>query len=119
MEFDFKRDLCGKPTAKFSMDHEVIGKFFTEELPTTRQIENILLIITKIETRECSFKEYRGHDFQLSFNPRGVEISALSLDADFDGDWPEDSDYYDQESFAECGLEDFKLALVSWLDYIN
>ena len=36
-----------------------------------------------------------------------------------DDERSEDGELYDKESYAECGLVDLKLALLSWQDYIS
>jgi uncharacterized protein YacL (UPF0231 family) len=36
-----------------------------------------------------------------------------------DDDRSENAEFYDKESYAECGLHDFKIALLSWQEYIN
>lgn len=119
MEFEFKKDIYGRPFAKFSMGHEVIGRYFSDELNCSNQINKLIKIIDEIESGKRFYKELRSFEYQLSFNPAGLEIFDLSLEADFDEELPVDCDFYDQESQAECGLEDFKLALTSWLGFID
>ncbi len=39
--------------------------------------------------------------------------------SDNDDEHSEDAEVYDKESYAECGLHDFKIVLLSWQAYIN
>jgi uncharacterized protein YacL (UPF0231 family) len=52
-------------------------------------------------------------------NHSDIEVSALALDFDFDGDLPEETELYDTESHSGCGLIDFKQALLAWQEFIN
>jgi uncharacterized protein YacL (UPF0231 family) len=51
-------------------------------------------------------------------NQEGVEVVALSLGLEIDEELPENTNIYDDESHAECGLEDFQEALISWQEFI-
>ena len=132
MEFEFKRSVCGQPTAKFSMEHEVIGRWLTDELSENRpKIKEILLLIQKFEQGSIGYKEIVGLEFQLNMSHNGVEIKVLNLEVDFMDNYNneplnesyderlEDGEFYNKESYAECGLLDLKLVLLSWQEYIN
>ena len=132
MDFVFRKNIDGQPTAKFSMEHEAIGRWLTEEISNNKsKIMKILTLIEQFEQGSIAFKEIIGTEFQLSISHIGVEIKALNLEADYmdnfnnnefsgnDDDRSEDAELYDKESYAECGLLDFKIALLSWQKYIN
>ncbi|NOQ80117.1 MAG: hypothetical protein GQ546_12045 [Gammaproteobacteria bacterium] len=132
MDFKFRKNIDGQPTAKFSMEHEAIGRWLTEEISNNKsKIVQILTLIEQFEQGSIAFKEIIGTEFQLSISHIGVEIKALNLEADYmdnfnnnefsgnDDDRSEDAELYDKESYAECGLHDFKIALLSWQEYIN
>ena len=132
MDFEYKKDIYGQPVARFSMEHEVIGRWLTEEIGNNRpKIQQILTLIQQFELGSIGFKEITGLEFQLSISHIGVEIKALNLDMEFidnfnsddygdnDDEQAEDGELYDKESYAECGLVDLKLALLSWQDYIG
>ena len=129
MDFKFKKNIYGQSTAIFSMEHEVIGRWLNDEIYENQpKISEILILIEKLEQGRIGFKEIIGSEFQLSMSHTGVEIKALSLDADYpdfndnscESDEPfEYGELYDKESYAECGLLDFKLVLLSWQEYIN
>ena len=132
MDFKFRKNIDGQPTAKFSMEHEAIGRWLTEEIGNNKsKIVQILTLIEQFEQGSIAFKEIIGTEFQLSISHIGVEIKALNLEADYmdnfnnnefsgnDDDRSEDAELYDKESYAECCLHDFKIALLSWQECIN
>jgi uncharacterized protein YacL (UPF0231 family) len=52
-------------------------------------------------------------------NQEDVEVRALSLGMEVDDEeLPENTNLYDNESYAECGLEDFQQVLISWQEFI-
>ncbi len=136
MDFEFRKNIDGQPTAKFSMEHEAIGLWLSEEISNNKsKIVQILTLIEQFEQGSIAFKEIIGTEFQLSISYIGVEIKALNLEAyctnsgmdnfnnnefsENDDDCSEDAELYDKGSYAECGLHDFKIALLSWQEYIN
>ena len=119
-----------------SMEHEAIGRWLTDEISNNKsKTVQILTLIEQFEQGSITFKEIIGTEFQLSISHIGVEIKALNLEAYYtnsgmdnfnynefsgnDDDRSEDVELYDKESYAECGLHDFKIALLSWQEYIN
>lgn len=131
MDFEFRKDIYGQPIAKFSMEHEVIGRWLSNEISDNKtKILKILMLIGQFEQGSIAFKEIIGTEFQLSMSHTGIEIKALNLETDFMDDFShnmlsgndehlENGEIYDKESYAECGLLDFKIALLSWQEYIN
>ena len=136
MDFKFRKNIDGQPTAKFSMEHEAIGRWLTEEISNNKsKIVQILTLIEQFDQGSIAFKEIIGTEFQLSISHTGVEIKALNLEAYYtnsgmdnfnnnefsgnDDDRSEDAELYNKESYAECGLHDFKIALLSWQEYID
>ncbi len=114
-----------QPEAKFSMGHEAVGRWLTEELGKNRDsIEALLQTITKIEKNEIRKKSIEGKEFILRIDRDEVEIVALALDGDIGSDFdtqddiPEDTNLYNEEMRAECGLPDFKHAVESWQAFI-
>ncbi len=125
MDFKFFTNEQQQPEAKFSMGHEAIGRWLTEELGVSRDsIEALLQTITKIEKNDIQKKSIEGKEFILRIDRDEVEIIALALDgdtssdADMQDDIPEDTNLYNEEMRSECGLPDFKYAVESWLVFI-
>ncbi len=119
MDYDFSFDEYDKPIAEFSMGHEAMGSWFSEELGANQQrIEEIIDIVDQLIHRRIQQRQIEGTEYQLRMGQEDVEVRALSLELDIDEELPEDTNLYDEESFSECGLEDFQQALISWQEFI-
>ena len=123
MDYQFRHDIYGLPIAKFSMGHEAIGQWLSDELGENRLKTNELInIISQIECGDIGFKEIKGSQLLLSLNLINAEVEALESDY-IEDDFTQSSDDIDQlhdcELKAECGISDFKLAIIDWLDFIS
>lgn len=119
MDYDFSFDEYDNPIAEFSMGHEAIGSWFSEELGTSQQrIEEIIDIVDQLIHRRIQQRQIEGSEYQVRMGQEDVEVRALSLQLDIDEALPEDTNLYEEESFSECGLEDFQQALISWQEFI-
>ena len=120
MDYDFTFDEYDKPIAEFSMGHEAIGSWFNDELGTNQQrIEELVDILEQLVNRRIQQRQVDGTEYQLRMNQEDVEVRALSLGMEVDDEeLPENTNLYDNESYAECGLEDFQQVLISWQEFI-
>ncbi len=119
MDYDFSFDEYDKPVAEFSMGHEAIGTWFNDELGKNEQrIEEIIEILDQLVNRRIQQRQIEGTEYKLRMNQENVEVIALSLGLELDEELPENTNVYEDESFAECGLEDFQEALISWQEFI-
>jgi len=119
MDYKFSTDEYNRPLAEFTMGHEAIGRWFSEELGRDKlRIEALLDIIQQLEQRRIIQHQIIGSEFQLRLHQDEIEVVALSLDIDVDEELAEDMNLYDEESYAECGLLDFKQAVTSWYEFI-
>lgn len=119
MDYDFSFDEYDKPIAEFSMGHEAMGSWFSDELgKNQQQIEELLDIIDQLLHRRIQQRKIEGTEFQLRLNQEEAEVRALSLNLDIDEELPEDTNLYDEELFSDCGLEDFQEVLSSWQEFI-
>lgn len=124
MDYQFRKDLYGQPIAKFSMGHEAIGRWLSDELSNNQlAVQRLIDVISQIEKGHIGFREFNGAEFQLTICITGVEISPLedgSLEDHIleDNSILQDSNLYEGESFSQCGLSDFKEVLVSWKDFV-
>ena len=120
MDYEFNYDILGQPIAQFSMGHEAIGRWFSEELCNNQQrIDELLNIIEQIEQHHIIQRRLIGLEFELHINKDDVEIFAQTLDFDVEEELPEDTNLYDDESHSGCGLPDFKQALLSWKKFVS
>lgn len=119
MDYDFSFDEYDKPIAEFSMGHEAMGSWFSDELGgNQQQIEELLDIIDQLLNSRIQQRQIEGTEFQLRLNKEEAEVRALSLNLDIDEELPEDTNLYDEELFSGCGLEDFQEVLYSWQEFI-
>lgn len=119
VDYDFTFNEYDKPIAEFSMGHEAMGTWFNDELGANQQrIEELVDIVDQLINRRIEQRLIEGTEYRLRMNQEDVEVVALSLGLEVDEELPENTNVYEDESHAECGLEDFQDALVSWQEFI-
>ena len=121
MEYEFRRNsLTGTYLASFSMDHEVLGQWFSEELgPEFAKITQVLDIIKEIQTGKRVSWRFIGKDITLDLDEEQARIYANALGFEQDYELEEAMSLYDAESEAYCGLEDLEEALLSWYEFVQ
>ncbi|ASF17011.1 YacL family protein [Shewanella xiamenensis] len=121
MEYEFRRNsLTGTYLASFSMDHEVLGQWFSEELgPELAKIQQVLDIIKEIQTGKRVSWRFIGKDITLDLDEEQARIYANALGFEQDYELEEAMSLYDAESEAYCGLEDLEEALLSWYEFVQ
>lgn len=138
MDYQFRHDIYGLPIAKFSMGHESIGQWLSDELGKSQFKTNELInTIIQIENGNVGFKELKGNQLQLTLNLMSVEVELLENEPsnkyyeqeDSDQDYFEhDKDEHGKDEHenltncdlkSECGLLDFKQVVLDWLDFIS
>ena len=120
MDYQFKKDLFGQPIAKFSMGHEAIGRWLSDELSNNQAaIQHLIDLVTQIESGHVGFREFNGAELHLTVSLTGVEINPLGDDFLEDDSILQDNSLYEGESVAECGLSDFKEVLLSWREFVS
>ena len=117
MDYEFSYDDYGQPIAKFSVGHEAIGRWFSEEIGNDAPaIEKLLAMLRHSGPRS---QQWLGAEFQLRIAQDEVEVVALALGIDVDEALPEDTNLYDAESYSGCGLQDFTVALRAWQTFVS
>ncbi len=120
MDYHFQRNFSGRPEAQFSMDHEAMGIWLTEELgDNTKQFEHLVQVIDSLEKGQRWEYFDDGRDFRLHLTRDVAEVRAALLDTDMPSDEMEEMDYYDSESISHCGLDDFKSLLLDWQRFLS
>lgn len=121
MEYEFRRNsLTGTYLASFSMDHEVLGQWFSEELgPELAKIQQVLDIIKEIQSGKRDSWRLIGKDFTLDLDEEQARIYANALGFEQDYELEEAMSLYNAESEAYCGLEDLEEALLSWYEFVQ
>jgi len=119
MDYEFVFDDFAKPVAIFSIGHEAIACWFNEELDSLQTINHLLGTLIRLEERVISQHHIQGREFQLRLSNDSAEVVANSLGFEVYEALPENTELYDQELQAECGLIDFKQALIGWQTFIS
>jgi uncharacterized protein YacL (UPF0231 family) len=119
MDYEFIVDDNACPSAIFSIGHEAVGLWFSEELGRDLSaIQALLHSIERVDNRAIGQDQIRGAEFQLNLEKGQITLRSLALAIDFDEPLQEGMNLYDQESYAECGLIDFKQALLRWKEFV-
>ncbi|MEZ8193379.1 MULTISPECIES: YacL family protein [Vibrio] len=122
MEFEFTRNtLMGEYYVKCSMGHEIIGRWLQEEIGTNRQkIDQVCALLDEAQLRTSKEQKLLGTEISLVICEDEVTVQENSLDHDSElEEQHSEYDYYNCESTASCGLEDFELLIERWKDFIG
>ncbi|MXR70617.1 hypothetical protein GNT65_18325 [Shewanella sp. JBTF-M18] len=121
MEYEFRRNtLTGTLVAQFTMDHEIMGLWFVDELGEDKVlIEQIASTIAALQQGRLTEQRFVGKGISLELDEEQARVFANVLEMDEDTALDESMSLYDGESQAFCGLEDFEVALKSWQAFIE
>lgn len=116
MDFEFTLNEYDRPVAEFSTGFEALGRWITEELAADQDaIDGLLDILQQVSDKRVASRQLFAEDMQLNINAAEVEVIALALGDDYaDQALPEDTQFYDDESHAVCGLPDFLESVLAW-----
>ncbi|MBB1360723.1 YacL family protein [Shewanella sp. SR44-4] len=121
MEYQFRRNrLEGTVFAEFSMGHEVLGRWFAEELGDDKSKANhILAQIVLIKSGALNHLRDIGGELTIDIDFEQVRVFASVIDFEEEHLLEDSMSLYNAESESYCGLEDFESVLQSWLAFIN
>lgn len=121
MEYEFRRNtMTGTVIASFSMDHEVLGFWFAEELGENQDKFNELVkVIEQMQQGAISEWRWIGKALSLELDGEQARVFANELEDGEEYEFEEDMSLYNGESEAFCGLEDFQAALISWREFLD
>lgn len=119
MDYQFTR-YPDQVVVKFSMEHQAIANWFNTEVRLNSQLIPTALNYLQQAKQSHSAQEFSliGSEFSLFINADEVMIKANNLAIDEQDELEDDFHYYDEESIAFCGLEDFEQFLQSYLSFI-
>lgn len=121
MDFEFRKDtLTDTYKVIVSMEQMALGNWLQGSLGTDKA--TIALIQTEIDLLKAREKqEYRliGEEMTLTLTQEDACACANSELIDFGEELQEDMNFYDAETVASCGLEDFEILLQAWLQFIR
>ncbi|MGR3808137.1 hypothetical protein SAMN05660772_00870 [Pasteurella testudinis DSM 23072] len=122
MDFQFTFDYRGKPIARCSMDHEAVASWINSEIDgDLAALDTVFSTITQAKNSTVPHFEQRieGREFSISINAEEVMVQANSLGFEMEEALEDGFSYYDQESLAFCGLDDFEHFLSRYRDFIR
>lgn len=121
MEFEFIRNtLMGEYYVKSSMGHEIIARWLQEEISKDwHKIEQVERLIK--QARLNPQQEHLLEGTEISLNIQGDEVTVqenvLAHGVEMDSD--SEFDFYDSESTANCGIEDFEALIEQWKTFLT
>jgi hypothetical protein len=119
MDYEFITDPIGRHIAHCSMGHEALGNWLTSELGRNAPlIEGLFDAIQRIQRRQSWKYELEGSEFSLQLSPEEAVVKAHAL-FDSEDELTDDMNYYDSESVAHCGLNDFEALLIAWCQFVG
>ncbi|MFT5788144.1 MAG: hypothetical protein ACI8SJ_000241 [Shewanella sp.] len=122
MEYDFLRNtITGTAFARFSMDHEALGFWLSEELGDNAEKHvEICQQLEKLQTSQLSDWRLIGKALSIEFDCEQVRVFANNIEeGDDDVEMDESMSFYNGESEAFCGLEDFYAVLINWRKFLD
>ncbi|MGF1709216.1 YacL family protein [Vibrio kagoshimensis] len=121
MEFEFTRNtLMGEYYVKCSMGHEIIGRWLQEEIGKDKQkLNQVMDAIERSRTNMSTETALLGKEISLSINEDEVTIQENVLGHGEEMEESSEFDFYNCESTANCGIDDFELLMTNWLDFLG
>ncbi|MCF1426848.1 MAG: YacL family protein [Shewanella sp.] len=116
MDYEFRRNLLdGSVLALFSMGHEALGRWLSEELGEDKsKLVAVLQAIAELQAGELEQFQLEGRDLTLVLDNEQAVVIANVLGFGLEHELQESMSLYDAESVSACGLEDFQQVLESW-----
>ncbi len=118
MEYEFLRDITGTVNVRMSMGHEAIGHWFNEELTKQGEmLDEVETAAVKVRGSERQW-QHVGHEYTLWMDGEEVMVRANLLNITGD-EMEEGMHYYDEESLAFCGLDDFLVVIKAYRRFVQ
>jgi uncharacterized protein YacL (UPF0231 family) len=128
MEYEFIHDaITGEAIARFSLEHEVIGPWIEVELGRdASKLTELLTAIESVDKGEKSEIIITGSEYTITLNREDIEIQtngslngSLEETEGLPAMLTDEHIHLDQNEIAGCGLDDFRLLLLSWAKFTN
>lgn len=121
MEYQFTHTSYGV-VAKCSMDHEAFAHWLNSEL--SQNPEELSTLFNEIEKCKISPQYeaiFEGKEYSLYLNADEVMAKANNIEMEMEtfDQLEEGFDFYDEESLAFCGLEDFEAFLKAYQQFLH
>ncbi|GAB2668493.1 YacL family protein [Vibrio panuliri] len=121
MEFEFIRNtLMGEYYVKCSMGHEIVGRWLQDEIGKDWQkIECVEAIIEQALAHPHGEQFLEGTEISLAIHGDEVVVQENVLAHGEVMDADSEFDFYDSESTASCGIEDFAIMIEQWKRFLS
>ncbi len=124
MEYEFIHDATtGEAKARFSLEHEVMGPWLEVELGNNSvKLAELLTAIDSVDKGQQNEVVIPGHEYSVVISRDDVEIltnASLTSVEPLSEMLTTDHIHYDENECSACGLEDFRILLLSWARFIN
>ncbi|CAE6912927.1 hypothetical protein ACOMICROBIO_FLGHMIGD_02211 [Vibrio sp. B1FLJ16] len=121
MEFEFIRNtLMGEYYVKCSMGHEIVGRWLQEEIgKDPAKIHLVEALIEQSFSSPSQEHSLTGTEISVSIHGDEVLVQENILAHSYDLELESEFDFYDSESTASCGIEDFVTLIEQWKDFLN
>ncbi|MFV8448745.1 YacL family protein [Vibrio campbellii] len=121
MEFEFIRNtLMGEYYVKCSMGHEIVGRWLQEEIgKDPAKIAQVEALIDQAFSSPSQEHRLTGAEISLMINGDEVLVQENALGHEYEVEMESEFDFYDAESTASCGIEDFCTLIEQWKDFLN
>lgn len=121
MEYQFTRNtLLDQYSVRCEMGFEVVARWLQEEIATDcTKIEQAMALIQLAQQQPNQELRLLGREISLLISGNEVTIQENSLLHEQQLVSEEAFDFYDCESFAQCGLQDFQQLLEQWREFIT
>lgn len=117
MDFQFTH-YQGNVSVKCSMEHIALANWFNTEVRS-----NLKAILTALSTAQSLSENQEniliGAEYTLFLDADEVMVRANNLAIETDEILEDDFHYYDEESIAFCGTQDFIHFLETYVDFIS
>ncbi|MGY5730594.1 YacL family protein [Vibrio chemaguriensis] len=121
MEFEFIRNtLMGEYYVKCGMGHEIVGRWLQEEIgKDPMKIAQVEKLIEQSFSAPSQEHNLTGTEISLMIQGDEVLVQENALAHDHDVEMESELDFYNAESTASCGIEDFMILIERWKDFLN
>jgi uncharacterized protein YacL (UPF0231 family) len=122
MEYEFIHDATtGEASARFSLEHEVMGPWIEVELGRdSSNLNQLLSALDKVEQGQSKEILITGSEYPVTLT---LDVIEIQTNASLNGSEPlpdmltDEHINLDQNEMAGCGIDDFRLLLLSWAKF--
>ena len=121
MEYQFTRNtLLDQYSVRCEMGFEVLARWLQEEIATDcTKIDQVMHLIKLAQQQPNQELRWLGREISLLFSDDEVTVQENTLLQEQELPSEEAFDFYDCESFAQCGLHDFQQLLDQWREFVT